>query len=103
MQLVYQRNIQIGRYNVDFLVEESTIIECFGDYWHCNPGLYGPDFYHRSLHITAEEKWQRDDMRRKCLEEQGYMFHVFWEYDIEYDFPKVREELFRLFKSGVDM
>jgi len=68
----YQRNVSIGRYNVDFLVGETTIIECYGDYWHCNPALYTSEFYHRSLHITAAEKWQRDQFRQEELKKQGY-------------------------------
>jgi very-short-patch-repair endonuclease len=95
--LVYERNVQIGRYNVDFLIKPKTIIECFGDYWHCNPMTYESDFYHRSLHITAEEKWQRDSGRRKELEAQGYIFYVFWEHDIKNDLVRVKEELFRFF------
>lgn len=99
--LLYERNVQLGRYNVDFLVKEKTIIECFGDYWHCNPMLYEPDFYHRSLHITAEEKWQRDNGRRKQLEAQGYFFHAFWEHDIENELERVKEELVRLLSADI--
>jgi very-short-patch-repair endonuclease len=63
--------------------------------------LYEPDFYHRSLHITAEEKWQRDDGRRKQLEAQGYIFHAFWEHDIENDLERVKEELVRLLSADI--
>jgi very-short-patch-repair endonuclease len=97
--LIYKRNVQVGRYNVDFLVEEKTIIECFGDYWHCNTRLYTPDFYHRSLHITAEERWSRDALHRKQLESQGYIFVSFWEYDIKNDLERVKEEIVILFNS----
>lgn len=59
----------------------KTSIECYGDYWHCNPALYEPDFYHRSLHFTAAEKWRRDQVRQRQLTKQGYDVHIVWERD----------------------
>jgi len=93
LKVIYQRNVPIGRYNVDFLVREKTIIECYGDYWHCNPDLYEPDFYHRSLHYTAAEKWQRDQVRLHRLTEQGYDAHVIWEHDIRFNTATVTQTL----------
>ncbi len=78
----HQRNVQLGRYNVDFLAR-STIVECFGDYWHCNPRLYPADFYNKSLHMTAQEKWDKDAKRAQALESQGYTFYSFWAHEIE--------------------
>ncbi len=40
------QNVQLGRYNVDFLIRR-TIIECFGDFWHCNPAFWKPEDYNR--------------------------------------------------------
>lgn len=78
----YQRNVQLGRYNVDFLVG-SVVIECFGDYWHCNPRLYPANFYNKSLRMTAQQKWEKDVKRAQALESQGYTFLSFWEHEIE--------------------
>jgi hypothetical protein len=36
--------------NVDFVI----VIEYFGDYWHCNPKKYTPDFYTNQLKMTAK-------------------------------------------------
>jgi len=34
--------------SVDIYVpSKKLIIECFGDYWHCNPNLYKPEYYHK--------------------------------------------------------
>jgi G:T-mismatch repair DNA endonuclease (very short patch repair protein) len=81
MGVEYRQNAQIGRYNVDFIIG-SVIIECLGDFWHCNPLLWPPEKYNRSLHLTAEEKWARDAQRRCALEQQGYHFAAFWESQI---------------------
>lgn len=77
----YLQNVQIGRYNVDFLVGTS-IIECYGDFWHCNPALWPAERYNGSLHGTAEAKWARDAARQSLLEQQGYTFAAFWETQI---------------------
>jgi very-short-patch-repair endonuclease len=79
--VAYQQNVQIGRYNVDFIVG-TIIIECYGDFWHCNPVFWPPDRYNGSLHATAAEKWARDAARRAVLLQQGYRFAEFWETEI---------------------
>lgn len=89
----YRQNVQIGRYNVDFVVG-STIIECFGDFWHCNPDLWPADRYNGSLHMTAEDKWKRDSERRTALEQQGFRFVAFWETQIR-EQPHVVEAALR--------
>jgi len=98
----YRQNAQLGRYNVDFLVGE-TIIECFGDFWHCNPLLWSPGDYNRSLHLTAQEKWDRDARRREELEARGYRFLSLWETDIRQDTHAVRRVLINLLtREGQD-
>lgn len=95
----YRQNVQIGRYNVDFIVG-STIIECFGDFWHCNPTLWPADRYNRSLHMTAAEKWARDAARKAALQEQGFGFMVFWETQIREEPHHVEAELRQLLFRG---
>lgn len=56
LELKFVRNVQIGRYNVDFLVGETTIVECYGDYWHCNPSMFAPEQWNGSLRMFAKEK-----------------------------------------------
>ena len=71
LQVKYERNFQIGKYNVDFLVKGCQIIECFGDFWHCNPAIYSADFINKSLKMTAQEKWLKDESRKKTLDVLG--------------------------------
>jgi G:T-mismatch repair DNA endonuclease (very short patch repair protein) len=91
--LPYRQNVQVGRYNVDFVVGE-TVIECFGDFWHCNPALWPADRYNRSLHLTAAEKWARDEARAATLQRQGFAFISFWELQIREE-PHVLEAALR--------
>lgn len=67
-------------YYVDFLIPSlNLIIECYGDYWHCTPTKYGPDFYNKSLHMTAQQKWDKDHKRVKVLQDLGYTVIIVWE------------------------
>ncbi|HEY0018175.1 MAG TPA: hypothetical protein VGC13_17810 [Longimicrobium sp.] len=93
MGVDYRQNVQIGRYNVDFMIG-STIIECYGDFWHCNPALWPAERYNGSLHPTAGQKWARDAGRRSTLEQQGYRFAEFWETQIR-DAPREVEQAIR--------
>jgi G:T-mismatch repair DNA endonuclease (very short patch repair protein) len=91
--VTYRQNVQIGRFNVDFVVD-GTIIECYGDFWHCNPATWPPGRYNGSLHMTAAQKWARDEARRHVLEQQGFTFAVFWETQIR-DAPLLVEQMIR--------
>lgn len=85
----FSQNTQIGRHNVDFLVGR-TIIECFGDFWHCNPVLWKAGDYNASLRMTAGDKWAKDAKRREELESKGFRFLALWEADIRQDPDSIR-------------
>jgi hypothetical protein len=55
------------------------VIECHGDYWHCNPNKYPPDYYNKLIHLTATEVWERDRKKKQLLEISGYTVEVVWE------------------------
>jgi len=88
LKLDFIQNQWIGRYNVDIIVN-NYIIECYGDYWHCNPKLYKSDFYNKSLRLTSQEKWDRDNIRNSILNKKGYKILTFWEDDIKNNFDYV--------------
>lgn len=68
-----------GRFVVDFIVNDNIIIDIHGDYWHCNPQYYSPNYYHKQIRKTAEEIWQRDEFRKIELENMGFSYFVIWE------------------------
>ena len=82
MGIKYRQNESVGRFNVDFLIGEKYIIEAYGDYWHCNPQKYPPDYYNRGLKYEAHERWTKDQNRRRELEAMGYAFLILWESEI---------------------
>jgi very-short-patch-repair endonuclease len=76
----YTQNQQIDKYTVDYVNKDTKhIIEINGDYWHCNPKHYPPDYYNHSIKMFASEKWKYDEDRKKYLENLGYSVTVVWE------------------------
>ncbi len=64
---------------VIFVPSKKLIIECFGDYWHCNPNLYKPEYYHKNVKLTAKQIWDRDNERIECFKKLGYQIKIVWE------------------------
>jgi len=62
-----------------FIPSIKKIIECYGDYWHCNPLKYKSNFYNKSVHLPAKEIWDRDKKRIDFLVKNGYDVEIFWE------------------------
>jgi very-short-patch-repair endonuclease len=89
----------IDKYNVDFLVDDKYIIECYGDFWHCNPNKYAPTYFNRGKRKTASQIWERDMARRQLFEQHGYKFLALWESDINKHPKKVRTKIKRFLKS----
>ena len=64
----------------DFCVKEKKkIIEFNGDYWHCNPRLYSPDFFNRNKQMTAQQIWDFDNKKEELARAKGYDYLVIWE------------------------
>lgn len=81
--LVARCNVMVGAFNVDLLIGERLVVECFGDYWHCNPEFYDPGYFNKSLRCAAAEKWGRDRERCDWLIAAGYRVFIVWERDLK--------------------
>lgn len=88
LNLPFEAQVAVDKYTVDFLVGKKYIVECYGDFWHCNPQQYTSSYFNRGKKKTAEEIWQRDMERKKKFEELGYKFLCLWECDIKNN-PKI--------------
>jgi hypothetical protein len=64
-----------------YIPSQKRVIECFGDYWHCNPNKYDKEYYNKNVHLTAGEIWKRDQKRCKQLKTTGYDVEIVWESD----------------------
>ena len=72
LNLPFKEQVVVDKYTVDFLVDNKYIVECFGDFWHCNPQQYTSSYYNKGKKKTAEEIWKRDKERKETFEQLGY-------------------------------
>lgn len=65
---------------------QKTIIECDGDFIHCNPNFYSEDFIrfpNSSDKITAKDIWEKDNIRTKELINKGFKVFRLWGHEIK--------------------
>lgn len=66
-------------------INQKIIIECDGDFFHCNPKKYSADYVRfpnsRNKRI-AKDIWERDNIRTKELQKKGFRVLRFWESEI---------------------
>ena len=98
LNVSFEQQVAIDRYTVDFLINKKYIVECYGDFWHCNPHQYTSSYFNRGKKKTAEEIWERDTKRKEQFEKMGYKFLCLWESDIRNNPKIVRSKI----KKGVD-
>ena len=98
LNLPFKEQVTVDKYTVDFLVDDKYIVECFGDFWHCNPQQYTSSYYTQGKKKTAEEIWQRDKERKEKFEQLGYKFLCVWESDIRKDPKIVKSKIKRYIK-----
>lgn len=57
----------------------NKIIEFNGDFWHMNPDIYDSDYCHPYTNLSAEEKWNIDEIKIECAFQNGYDVLTIWE------------------------
>ena len=57
----------------------NKIIEFNGDFWHMNPDVYDSDYVHPYSNLSAEEKWEIDEIKLNCAFQNGYDVLTIWE------------------------
>lgn len=88
LNVPFEKQVIIDKYTVDFLVDKKYIVECYGDYWHCNPHQYTSSYFNKGKKKTANEIWTRDMERKAQFEKMGYKFLCLWENEINGN-PKI--------------
>ena len=75
-------NINGRKYFGDILLNDyNIIIECNGDYWHCNPKIYDETYFNEKVRKTAKEIWMYDKIKEDNFKSIGYIVIILWEYD----------------------
>lgn len=82
----YQKKINIGYYNCDFIVNR-TVIEVQGDYWHGNPKIFS------EYDNIQKKNIDRDKRKNKYLTSMGYTVLYLWEYDLKHYIDECENKL----------
>ena len=77
----------------------NKIIEFNGDYWHCNPKNYDPNYYHKRLKMKASEKWKIDEDKIELAKNKGYDILVIWESEFKKCPEKIIKECLEFLNS----
>lgn len=77
----YKRNVFVGRYNVDFILND-IILEVQGDLYHAHPLKYKAEDVIPIVNKTALEVWEKDAKKKETLSSMGYNMYYIWERDI---------------------
>lgn len=93
------KNVAVTPYAIPDICVGWKIIDFFGDYYHCNPKKYKPDFYNHCAKKTAQEIWNKDAERTARLEHEGYIVKIVWESDYKADKKKVINECREFLKA----
>lgn len=90
-------------YYLDFYIPDiKFVVELNGDYWHCNPDKYEPDYIHTKRHLTAQEIWDIDDERKQILNNEFGCFVMFvWEHDVKQNKDKVINDIISRIKERI--
>jgi G:T-mismatch repair DNA endonuclease (very short patch repair protein) len=80
MEMDYAHNAFLyGKFFVDFLLEDGTIIEVLGDFWHGNPHV------HPNPTKTQMRQQSKDRARESYLTKCGHKVIFLWEMDLKGD------------------
>lgn len=74
-------NTDYKRYIYPDIIYKNIIIECNGDFYHCNPKFYDSAYINPKTQQTAEYVWNHDNMKHTIYKSQGFKVIVVWESD----------------------
>ena len=71
LNLPFKEQVTVDKYTVDFLVDDKYIVECFGDFWHCNPQQYTSSYYNKGKKKPQKKFGNEIKNERKSLNNLG--------------------------------
>ena len=95
-QMKFELEYNFNSYYYDFKVN-TTLIEVQGSYWHCDPKTK------KTKNITHREAFtvKRDLEKKKIALENGFDIIYIWEYDINKNPKKVKQQLIAVLQSNL--
>jgi hypothetical protein len=58
---------------------KNKIIEFNGDYYHCNPLIYAPDYYNKKKEMSADMIWKSDNIKINSAKKYGFDVLIVWQ------------------------
>lgn len=90
LTIKYQYSFIYKRRQFDFLLsDKNIIIEIHGDFWHGNPKIWGTD--EKPLRDHQKMKRLDDAIKKTLVENDGFKYVEFWEYDLNHNRDDVKE------------
>jgi G:T-mismatch repair DNA endonuclease (very short patch repair protein) len=83
----------------DIVIKNKIIVECYGDYWHCNPKIYDSSYYHKQMKTTSDNIWKNDSMRIEELNNCGYKVIIIWEDEWNNEREKIKKIIDEICKN----
>lgn len=85
-------NHKVDTKSFDIYIKDiNLLVEYNGDYWHCNPDIYSPDYFNKKKSLLAEDIWNYDSQKIKMAKDKGYNVEVVWEKDYKRDNNIIKE------------
>lgn len=90
----YQEQGFFGKYYVDFFFPVGKIIiEVQGDFWHCNPNIYGYEDGKITPYPNQLERIEKDKVKKQEFIQRGFQYIELWESDIYEDIEKLLQQI----------
>lgn len=92
----FERQVQIGKYFVDFKLD-NVIIEVQGSHFHCDPKIHpsGPKYSWQTRNIA------RDVLKKEYLLTNKYSIIYIWEYDLNTQSEDLKQELSAVLNGNI--
>jgi hypothetical protein len=76
--VISQKSIESKKFDY-YVPSLRLLIEYNGDYWHCNPSKYSPDYFNQKKKKFAFEIWKYDEEKLDLAKKNLYNIVVVWE------------------------
>lgn len=77
-----------GKYFDVYFPQANLLLEINGTVWHGDPEVFQADDIMPISKISAKDLWERDGLKRKGAEDQGYTVITIWERELHLLTPK---------------
>lgn len=82
-----------------YLPKLNLLIEYHGNYWHCNPEIYAPDYFNKKKKMLAKEIWEYDNNKLYLAINNNYNCLIIWEKEYKQNKNIIKEKILNYEKN----